>query len=128
LRRVYNAEITVLSGVMPCSSVFKYQCFGGVHCLHLQLCCKDKGSIFLQNGGACLPECTTSHPRRVIFIISTMRTTDLAIYHMMWLHLQWLIGYCYQIVIYFAFILFIVYFVLWQVHSLSTVNSPDRVM
>jgi hypothetical protein len=45
----------VLLVVTPCGLVSRYQCFGGIYCLHLQgWSAEDKSNMFLRSVGICL--------------------------------------------------------------------------
>jgi hypothetical protein len=55
--KVVSVEVTVWY-VTPCSFVDRYQCFGGICCLHLQM------GEFLRSIGTYLPNYTASRSRR----------------------------------------------------------------
>jgi hypothetical protein len=71
----------VLWDELPCRQIDRYTYFGGICCLHLQgrkslFCSEYEGNWFLTNVGTYVMNYIMSHPRRLIVIFTSMRTSN----------------------------------------------------
>jgi hypothetical protein len=66
--------------VMPCGLVVRYQRFGGIYYLHLQVW--NGGSMFLWNGGTYLQVHTVLLPRRPILLFFTLLQINEGVFYL----------------------------------------------